>query len=77
MKNLKDRLTTICGILILIFGAGTGVIWQVGIELPVWLSVSSLAIAGISAAIISYLQGKNADGTTKKPSQLEAQKKAE
>ena len=77
MSNLKDVLTTICGVILFLCASGTGLIWQLGVTLPTWVGPVALALAGIAGFIIAYYQGKNADGTTKTPDQLALQKKAE
>lgn len=63
--NIKDWLSTICGIIIAICGAGTGLIWQLGIVLPSWVTPVAIALAGIAAIVLGYLQGKTSDGKTK------------
>jgi len=74
MRNWKDIISTICGIIIAICGAGTGLIWQLGVTLPSWVTPVALALAGLAFIILGYLQGKNADGSTKTPAQIAAQK---
>lgn len=74
MKNLKDKITTICGILILL----TGTILTVeksGIVLPLWLTNASTAIGIIAASVLAYYTGKNPDGSTKTELQINAQQK--
>ena len=70
MNNLKDILSTICGVIIAICGAGTGLIWQLGITLPHWISVVAIALAGVAVIVLGLLQGKNPNGSTKTPTQV-------
>ena len=65
LTNIKDWLSTICGIIIAICGAGTGLVWQLGITLPAWVSPTAIALAGLATIVLGYLQGKTADGKTK------------
>lgn len=74
MKNLKDTVTTICGIIIALSG-GIYAADQAGIVLSPKL-VSGSVLAGILAtSILAYFSGKNPNGTTKTPEQIEAQMK--
>jgi len=75
MKNWKDTISTICGIIIAICGAGSGLIWGLGINFPAWVTPVALFLAGLAGLVLGILQGKNADGSTKTQSQLAAQKK--
>ena len=69
MKNLKDNITVICGIILTICGILTGLV-QSGITLPEWIQPTCVTVGAICGGIIAYLTGKNSDGTTKKPEQL-------
>ena len=71
MSNYKDLLSTICGIVIAICGAGTGLIWQLGVTLPGWVSPTAIALAGIAAIILGLVTGKNPNLTTKTPRQVD------
>jgi len=77
MKNWKDIVSTICGIIIALCASGTGLIWGIGVTFPEWVTPTALFLAGLAGLILGLLQGKNADGTTKTPKQLEEQKKSE
>jgi len=70
--NVKDIVTTICGVLILISGSLVAAESQ-GVVLPTWAS-SSAKIAGVVAgSVLAYFTGKNPDGTTKTSEQINAQ----
>ena len=73
-KNYKDILSTICGIIIAICGAGTGLIWQLGVTLPGWVTPVALGLAGLAVIVLGYIQGKNADLSIKSNVQIEKQK---
>ncbi len=75
MKNWKDIISTICGIIIAICGAGSGLIWGLGITFPSWVTPVALFLAGLAGLVLGLLQGKNADGSTKTVKQLTAQEK--
>lgn len=64
MKNYKDVLTNICGLLIAVFGALIGVATQV--SLPTWLVSTSAIVVALSTAILGWASGKKADLTKKK-----------
>ena len=53
-SNLKDKLSTICGLL----GAVAGAILLSGVELPAWLKTVCGATSAVCLAIIGYLTGK-------------------
>ena len=73
MNNLKDILSTICGVIIAICGAGSGLIWLLGVTLPTWVSILAIALAGVAVIVLGLLQGKNPDGSTKTPEQINNQ----
>ncbi len=68
-SNIKDTLTTICSVVIIVGGAilSMGV---AGVTLPAWLTAGATAVVAIATALTSALTGKNADGTTKSAAQL-------
>ena len=74
MNNIKDWLTTICGLLSVI---GGGILTAVASGQFI-LSDTVLTIIGIivsiSLGVIGFFQGRNADGSAKKPAQLADQK---
>lgn len=53
-SNIKDKLSTICGLL----GAISGAILLSGVELPAWLKTVCGATSAICLAVIGYLTGK-------------------
>jgi len=73
MKNLKDTLTTIAGILI----AASGTVMTVNQTAPGVIpeSITTAAtIAGVVAlSVLGYLTGKNPDGSTKSANQVDTQ----
>lgn len=72
MNNIKDLLTTIFAIIAVIAGAVNAYLQSLGTGA---IDYFQLALA-IIVALVAYLTGKNANGTAKKPSQIE-QKKTE
>ena len=73
MKNLKDIATTIAGILgAIAFIGGTTIasLSQYNIPVPTIVTVIVGVCGAVSAGILGYFGGKNADGTTKTPEQL-------
>ena len=75
MKNLKDKLSSICGIVFLVGGAIVSVGATGGVALPVWLVAGAGVSTAISGAVIGILTGKNPNGSTKAIEQVEAQNK--
>jgi hypothetical protein len=72
MKNLKDTLTTIAGVMVA-FGGTVYTLGKAGIVLPEWLNTAGVVAATVGASIGLYLTGKNPDGSTKSAAQVEAQ----
>ena len=72
-SNLKDLISTICGIIIAVCGAGTGIIWQLGVTLPKWVTPVAIALAGIATLVLGIITGKNPNLTTKTDAQVTAQ----
>jgi len=56
-SNLKDKLSTICGILAAICG-GILVAGQSGVNLPGWVNAVAGAVSAVCLAVIGYLTGK-------------------
>jgi hypothetical protein len=69
LSNIKDWLSTICGIMILLGGA-LATLNATALHLPVWVTASGGAMVAIGTAIVSILTGKNPDGSTKTPIQV-------
>jgi len=53
-SNIKDKLSTFCGIL----GAITGGILISGVDLPAWLKTVCGATSAVCLAVIGFLTGK-------------------
>lgn len=69
MNNLKDNLTTICGIIAAI--CSVLITTHIGgLNLPTWLITTCSVLSAISLAIIGFLTGKNPNGTTKTSVQI-------
>ena len=68
-SNIKDTISTICGILIILGGA-LATINAAALHLPVWVTALGGAMATIGTAVIGILTGKNPDGTTKTTDQV-------
>ena len=65
MKNLKDRISTICAILLALCGAVVAM-QQAGVVVPSTILTITGVVAALSTAVIGYLTGKKPDGTAKK-----------
>ena len=72
MKNLKDTVTTICGLIGAICGAML-VAQEQGVILPTWANTVVIIAIAVSGAIALFLQGKNPNGTRKSDNQVESQ----
>lgn len=62
-SNLKDTLSTVCGILLAISGG----LLASGVVLPNWLKTVAGVTVVVSGAIIGYLTGKAPNATMKAP----------
>ena len=74
MKNLKDTVTTICGLLIAVTGS-VQVIIAMGVVLPQTVVSGSIIVGVVSMSVLGYFTGKNPDGSKKTPEQIAAQLK--
>jgi len=72
MANFKDTVSSICGLIVAI---GTAV-FAAGITMPVWLQTGLGLLMAISVGVLGFLQGRNADGSSKTKNQAEWQEKA-
>lgn len=72
MKNIKDKLTTVCALLIAVCTAVFALPSQ-GVVLPTWAIPVATVTAGVCGAIIAYFSGKNPNGTKKSQSQVDTQ----
>lgn len=73
IKDLKDKATTIAGILMLVSGLILGLPGQ-GVEVIGIVHDIAVVAGSLGAAVIAYLTGKNADGTKKRSDQIDSQK---
>lgn len=69
MKNLKDKLTTICGVAILVAGTVVAVA-SGGVAIPAVVAISAKTIGIIAISVMGYLSGKNSDGSEKTDKQI-------
>ena len=69
-SNIKDKLTTIVGIVFAIAGSIAAAATQV--SLPSWLTAAAGTALAISGGVMAFLTGKNPDGTTKTTDQIVA-----
>ncbi len=75
MKDLKNTLTSICGLLSAICVSLLGISGEVA--LPKWLSVLCVVTVAVSTAFIGWATGRNADLTKKTAMQIEKQNQEE
>jgi hypothetical protein len=68
-SNIKDTLSTICGILAAI-GGGILVAGQTGVTFPTWVTAVAGAMTAICTAIIGYLTGKTPAAAKKTEEQV-------
>ncbi len=68
-SNIKDKVSTICGVLAAI-GGGILVVGQSGVVLPSWLTAAAGTTVAVCTAIIGYLTGKAPNATVKTTSQV-------
>ena len=73
LANIKDWANTLCGIIIALCAGGTGFLYTIGITFPAWVYSVAVVLSGIAVFIRGYLGGKNPDGTTKTPLQVQNQ----
>lgn len=72
MTNLKDKVSTICGIIIALSGSVL-TLEKAGIALPAAVTTGSAIAGAVALAILGYLTGKNPDGSAKSPEQVAQQ----
>ena len=68
-SNLKDKLSTFCGILAAICGALL-VAGESGVTLPGWLKATAGAVSAVCLAVIGYLTGKTPAAKPKTEKQI-------
>lgn len=64
MKNLKDTLSTICAVLLVLSGVVVALPAQ-GVILPPIVSTIAIVVGAVAGAVIGILTGKNPNGSTK------------
>lgn len=69
-KNIKDKLSDICGVLLVISGCVLSVA-TAGVMIPVQIVTVATVAASVSGGVIAYLTGKNPDGTKKTQEQID------
>jgi hypothetical protein len=74
LSNLKDFITTICGIIILAAGIIHTVVLSGVTVAPTIVNIFTTA-GIVAAAVLAYFTGKNPDGSTKTTEQITAQQK--
>ncbi len=75
MKNIKDTITTVCGIIMAVAASISGLdiaLTQAGYKdfLPSWVLPTSIVILGITGAINGFFIGKKSTGKTKNDNEL-------
>ncbi len=68
-SNLKDKLSTICGIIAAIAG-GVLVAGQSGVVLPAWATAIAGSLVAVCTAVIGYLTGKTPAAKAKTTDQV-------
>lgn len=68
--NLKDKVSTVCGILLVVSGALLSVV-TAGVALPAVVVTGATLTASLSGGILAYLTGKNPNGSKKTVTQVE------
>lgn len=71
MKDWKNIVSSIIGLFIAIAGALLGVASQ--ITLPAWVITACIITMAVGAAVVAWLQGRNADLSRKSKEQLKKQ----
>lgn len=71
-KDLKNKLSTIFGVLAAICGALVTAS-QTGLVLPEWVIATATGVGALSVAVIGILTGKNPDLSAKTSLQIENQ----
>ena len=71
-SNLKDTLSTVCGV---VFAIGTAILGVAasGVVLPGWLTAGATAVIAIAGGVLGFLTGKNPNLSTKSAEQVTEQ----
>lgn len=72
MTNIKDTLTTYCGIVVAICGSILG-LQATGMVFPEWVTLILVVLGSIATGLIGWANGKNANLTPKTDAQIAAQ----
>ena len=64
MKNFKDKITNVCGFIVLVAGSILA-LPTAGVSLPVSIVTASTISLTVAGSIVAYLTGKTADGKPK------------
>lgn len=68
MKNFKDVISTICGLIVAICGSLLAASFAA--SFPEWLQITLGVLVAAATGILGYFQGKRADGRSKTESQV-------
>lgn len=68
MKNLKDKITTIAGVIFAICTILTT--GATGVSMPTWAITLSGVLMAISGGVIAFFTGRNPNGTKKTAEQM-------
>lgn len=71
MKNLKDKATNVCGIVLFACGIVATLV-TAGVALPAVVITGATAGAAVAGSVIAYLTGKDATGAVKSPEKVDA-----
>ena len=71
LANLKDVVSSICGFIFALGGAGVGLSTQVPLPKPV--VIASYGMVAVSGAVVGFLTGKAPNGSAKTDAQVQAQ----
>ena len=73
MSNLKDTITSICGLIIAVGGSLLGIVASGAVVLPSVVTTILGVLVAVATALIGYFTGKAPDGTAKSVTQVTAQ----
>lgn len=68
MKNWKDILSSVCGLIILL--SATFATLSTQVTLPSWVMPASIIAGAIAATLVSWMQGKNPNLSSKTHDQV-------
>lgn len=73
MKDIKNTVTTICGLVVAVCGSLLAASFAA--KFPEWLQITLGALVAVATAVMGFYSGRNSDGTKKTPGQIEWQAK--